>query len=116
MNAFPNPELARQWRERLDRFDIAGMTIADFCQTEGYSVASFYQWRKRLRQTTSDSAGFVAIDIPEHDLASNTPETVAIELPGGAVVRLDALAGPSVYRPLLAAVVAVTDNAEKETP
>ncbi|TWT92267.1 IS66 family insertion sequence element accessory protein TnpA [Neorhodopirellula pilleata] len=50
MNAFPNPELARQWRERIERFDDAGTTIAEFCHAEGYSVASFYQWRRRLRQ------------------------------------------------------------------
>lgn len=116
MNAFPNPELARQWRERLDRFSNTGMTIADFCRDEGYSVASFYHWRKRLRQVLSDPTGFVAVQVPQDATRPSEPATVAIELPGGAVVRLDASADQSLYRPLLAAIVAATDTASKETP
>lgn len=116
MNAFPNPERARQWRERLDRFSSAGMTIADFCRADDYSVASFYHWRKRLRQVPSDSSGFVAVQVPQDATDPIEPATVSIELPGGAVVRLDASADQSLYRPLLAAVVAATDAASKETP
>ncbi len=48
MTRFPNPQLARQWRERLDRFAHSELTIAEFCELEGYSPASFYQWRRKL--------------------------------------------------------------------
>ena len=116
MNAFPNPELARQWRERIGRFDDAGTTIAEFCQDEGYSVASFYQWRRRLRQAACGPAGFIAVEVPDNQGVSVAPANVEIELPGGAIVRLNAHGGTSVFGPLLAAIVAATDAATKETP
>jgi len=114
MNAFPNPELARQWGERIGRFDDAGTTIAEFCQAEGYSVASFYQWRRRLRQAACELPGFIAVEVPDNQEVSVVPANIEIELPGGAIVRLNAHGGPSVFGPLLAAVVAATDA--KETP
>lgn len=36
------------WRERLRRFERAGLTVAEFCRREAVSVPSFYQWRRRL--------------------------------------------------------------------
>lgn len=44
-----NPQLVRQWRERLQRFHHSELTVAEFCQSEGYSVASFYQWQRKLQ-------------------------------------------------------------------
>jgi hypothetical protein len=46
---------ARLWRERFERFEDGGLTIAEFCGAEGTSTASFYAWRRKLatqRQTT----------------------------------------------------------------
>ena len=114
MNTFPNPELVEQWRERIGRFDDAGTTIAEFCHTEGYSVASFYQWRRRLRQPASEPLGFIAVAVPVNQDVSVVPANIEIELPGGAIVRLNTGDGPSVLGPLLAAVVAAT--AAKEAP
>jgi putative transposase len=39
---------AALWRERLRRFARSGLTVTRFCQEEGVSAPSFYQWRKRL--------------------------------------------------------------------
>ena len=36
------------WRQRLRRFERGRLTIAAFCQAEGVSAASFYQWRRIL--------------------------------------------------------------------
>ena len=35
MARLPNPQLAQQWRERLERFDHSELTIAEFCELEG---------------------------------------------------------------------------------
>ena len=43
------------WRERLRRFRASGLTVARFCEVEGVSQPSFYQWRKRLA-TVDDGA------------------------------------------------------------
>ena len=110
MNAFPNPHLAQQWRDRLNRFDDSGLTVAEYCKSEGYSVASFYQWRKRLQQSAADRQAFVAVDVPIDQQDLERPTTIAIELPGGAVVRLDARADQSICRRLIAAVVTATTS------
>lgn len=36
------------WQQRLDRYLQSKQTVADFCQAEGISVPSFYQWKRRL--------------------------------------------------------------------
>jgi hypothetical protein len=41
------------WTERLKRFDSSSLTVARFCAEEGCSTASFYQWRRKLRKSSS---------------------------------------------------------------
>ena len=42
-----------EWAERIRRRRESGLTVAEFCEWEGVSVASFYNWQKKLRGTTS---------------------------------------------------------------
>jgi hypothetical protein len=44
-----------EWSERFRRRDQSGLTVVDFCEWEGVSVASFYNWQKKLRGTKSRS-------------------------------------------------------------
>ena len=43
----------REWSERIRRRRESGLTVAEFCEWEGVSVASFYNWQKKLRGTKS---------------------------------------------------------------
>ena len=38
-----------EWIERIRRRRESGLTVAEFCEWEGVSVASFYNWQKKLR-------------------------------------------------------------------
>lgn len=42
-----------EWSERIRRRRESGLTVAEFCEWEGVSVASFYNWQKKLRDTKS---------------------------------------------------------------
>ena len=98
----PSPELAREWRDRVCRFEHCGLTVAEFCQREGYSAASFYQWRRRLADASefNKKAAFVPVELSTAALtfpSQNEPGEptdlrieLRIELPGGVLVRLDA--------------------------
>jgi len=89
------------WVDRMDRFDKAGQTVAQFCVTEGVSPASFYQWRRRLRPdepATRSLTGFVPVKLPNH---SHEPPShpqpqsatvMSVELPGGVRVRFEVIA------------------------
>lgn len=41
------------WSERIRRRRESGLTVAEFCEWEGVSVGSFYNWQKKLRGTKS---------------------------------------------------------------
>jgi len=43
----------REWEDRLARRESSGLTVAEFCEWEGVSVAAFYQWRKKLSGETA---------------------------------------------------------------
>ena len=38
-------------RQRLEEFDRGTAKVAEFCHRLGVSMATFYQWRRRLRPT-----------------------------------------------------------------
>ena len=63
------------WRNRLARFAVAKQTVEAFCRSEAVSVASFYGWRTRLRNSqgkalTAPRAVPVAAASPFIDLGS----------------------------------------------
>jgi hypothetical protein len=114
MTRFPNLQLARQWQERLKRFDESELTIAQFCEIEGYSPASFYQWRRKLAaEGAPDAPTFVPVDLQSSDLQGqgsegHHPGSIQVELPGGALVSIPGGAALPDWRNLIQAVVEVT--------
>ena len=83
------------WADRIDRFEQAGQTVAQFCAAEGVSPASFYQWRRKLRSddpVPQPLAGFLPVKLQQSPQAQ--PATVmSVELPGGVRVRFEVTAG-----------------------
>lgn len=47
-----DPAKREAWRRRLAAFDRGQASVADFCRRTGISVASFYQWRRKLAPGT----------------------------------------------------------------
>ncbi|EDL59796.1 IS66 family insertion sequence element accessory protein TnpA [Gimesia maris] len=97
-------ETAQVWADRLERFDQADITVAQFCQNENVSKASYYYCRRKIRDTTRTDhqrlrestsapprqtarkpAGFLPVT-----LAAPSPATVmAVDLPGGIRIRFE---------------------------
>ena len=42
-------QLRKTWRNRIDRQQRSGQTIAQFCQQEGVSTPSYYKWKQKLQ-------------------------------------------------------------------
>ncbi len=89
--------LEAEWRSRLARFEKSSLTIVDFCEREGVSTLSFYQWRQRLeggsprrskrgRQGGARKAAQPAF-VPIHVSSASVAE---IDFPNGVRVRVPA--------------------------
>jgi hypothetical protein len=46
--------LLTEWRERLKRQSVSGLTVEAFCQTEGVSTSMFYRWQRHLQDPSSE--------------------------------------------------------------
>ena len=41
------------WNKRLRQFENSSLTVAEFCQSIGCSIPTFYQWRNKLQASKS---------------------------------------------------------------
>ena len=82
------------WKERLGRFETASLTVAEFCAKEGCSRASFYQWRRKLRNGTiaarmQTKRSEEPSGEPFRPLSITlSPPRVGIQFPGGTRLEL----------------------------
>jgi len=102
----PDLALHARWQRRLQAFEDFAGTVPQFCDQEQVSVASFYQWRRKLarqelvRQATrATPPAFVALQVNAAREAHR--DEVSIELPGGAHLQV-----PGDNLPLVQAVLA----------
>jgi transposase-like protein len=85
-----NPEKIKQWTRRLKRFEASKRTSAAFCRGEGISVASLYQWRRRLRENRDAvpaSSQFQAVRVASPTVQAIQEPTV-IQLVDGIHIQL----------------------------
>lgn len=109
MTRIPHPLLPGRWQDRLDRFDRSGLTVSQFCQREGCSPASFYQWRRKLgNHQLSTVPEFVTVDLKAGDQHDPDDAHVQIQLPGGAVVKISGNATADQQRTLFQAILQAT--------
>jgi hypothetical protein len=62
---------AVQWRERIAEQERSGLSVKQFCQERGFSAWSFYDWRKRLRESPAP----VRFPLVERRSGSTKPAT-----------------------------------------
>jgi len=60
------------WREIVDRQVQSGSSVAEFCEREGLSVASFYGWRSKLRQKSDARSGSLTVTEKPKQAATHT--------------------------------------------
>jgi hypothetical protein len=51
-----NQVLRDEWRKRIQQQPQSGLTVAEFCQREGVSAATFYAWKRKLQTKRSSRA------------------------------------------------------------
>jgi len=83
-----DPLKVQQWTSRLERFKLSDVTVARFCQSEGVSLPSFYQWKRKLATRaaagerpatkTRGQAGPATRKQPTNSAASGSFQTVRL--------------------------------------
>lgn len=63
----------------------SGLSIAAFCQQQGFSPSVFYAWKRRRRPAGGGPPTFREISLP---LGFETPWATEILLPSGVVLRV----------------------------
>jgi hypothetical protein len=84
----PDPATHRRWQQRLDGFHKSGLTVADFCEREGISTASFYAWRRRFEAGPAPAAADAPRLVPVRLVTPPGSAPVEFLLPSGVVLRL----------------------------
>ena len=81
------PDRVGYWREVLRRQLQSDLTVRDFCEVEGVSAASFYNWRRRLAEAESmaDVPAFVPISVAQQP---QTIPCVEIVLSADVTIRV----------------------------
>jgi len=97
----PDPATPRRWQQRLDRFRRSGLSVADFCDREGISTASFYTWRRRLQADPALNTADEPHLVPVRLVPPPPSAPVELLLPSGVVVRLSPDTDPAWLRQLL---------------
>ena len=64
-----------EWRQRLQRYEKAGLTVARFCKRERVSVPTFWYWRRKCAGMSLASRAAPAVFSP-------------VEVVGGGLVTL----------------------------
>lgn len=71
----------------IKEYEQSGLTIAAFCSSKDIKAATFNYWRRKQRDSGSDSKGFIPIPIPFPAHGENSslrlayPNGVSIHLP-----------------------------------
>lgn len=118
------PDLAKReaWRKRLAAFDRQALSVEGFCWREGVSVASFYQWRRKLRRASDRSSAksggckstlrapavssaFLPIEITGLPATANCVEVL---FPGGPRLRIPCHESQAI-RTVIAALTGMAD-------
>ena len=89
------------WKLVVESYQKSGMTVQQFCQQEGLSASSFYNWRKKLSTDNDDSnieessgrSAFMEIgEIP------CSPSALKITFPAGICIHAESSCNIELFR------------------
>ncbi|WP_353620952.1 IS66 family insertion sequence element accessory protein TnpA [Rhodopirellula sp. JC639] len=65
MARLPDPNAHVRWSRLIQQHEQSDLTIADFCSLHGFSTASFYHWRRKIRSQASAQREFLAVEVSD---------------------------------------------------
>lgn len=68
MGRVASPRLRSEWQTRLNRRQLSGLGVREFCADEDVGEPAFYQWREKLGLSSPREYGGFAVRTPRHEL------------------------------------------------
>ena len=93
MFRLPSPKTAQIWAERTAQCERSNVPTAQFCQSIGCSLTSYYQWKRKLAAKPQTSA-FLRVSTSEPIKVSieiKLPSGISILVPVSAVESIAAI-------------------------
>jgi hypothetical protein len=90
------------WRARIAEQELSGMSVGRFCREQRLTEASFYGWRKRLRQ--AEPVRFAVVERGRTRQPSATQPGLELVLNTGERLRIGAGVDAAALRTVLAAL------------
>ncbi len=84
---------ADSWALLLSGHEESGLSVKEYCATQGISSASYYRWQKLLKQ--EQGVGFSPIEIETRPVGC-----LVVELPSGVALRFSELPPVAYLRSL----------------
>lgn len=82
-------EKRSRWRDRFRRFGRSKLTVAEFCRREGVSVPSFYEWRRKLADSSPNGHARPSVERACFIPVQGAPTTgLQVEFPNGVRLTL----------------------------
>jgi hypothetical protein len=86
------PALAEWWFELIELADESSLTVAEFCRQHNVSTASFYNWRRKFRDTDRERGEFVPVNVTQAEQRIDRPASVRVVWPQGVIMEIPATA------------------------
>ena len=81
MSRLPSSKTAQIWAERIAQCEPSNVPTAQFCQSIGCSLTSFYQWKRKLASAKRLYCSTAVDWISTHDNAGWTKMFLCAESP-----------------------------------
>jgi transposase len=91
----------RLWRRWIDQWRVGGLSVRAFCARHGLAIASFYTWRRVLKQRAADEVVFAPVQVVADVVPTHT-SALEVVLTDGRAVRVAPGFDPVTLRQLLA--------------
>jgi len=86
-----NNEKQQFWQMVIETWQNSGMSVNKFCEAEGLTEGTFYNWRKKLaegrlqpnKQAAQNPSAFIELAMPKND-----PVALELELSSGNTLRI----------------------------
>ena len=86
MARLPNPAVRQRWSRLIQLHHQSNLTVADFCDSQSISIASFYAWRRKMREPLEQDGEFLAVQITIPLSHSHWPRCAS---PCGTQIEID---------------------------